>query len=274
MKIALIQMNIIDNKEKNINKASNMIKEASNNGADIVMLPEMFNCPYENSKFMEYQETEKDRTISMLKKLAKENKILLIAGSIPEKKDGKIYNTSFVINKKGEVLDKHRKVHLFDIDIEGQIVFKESDTLSAGGKSTVVNTEFGKIGIAICYDMRFPELIRKMTLEGAKLICIPAAFNMTTGPAHWHTIAKSRSLDNQVYFAMCSPARNEKSNYVAYGHSLVANPWGKINDELDEKEGILYSEIEYEYLDKIRNKLPLLKHMREDIYKMESDKNE
>jgi predicted amidohydrolase len=108
--------------------------------------------------------------------------------------------------------------------------------------------------------MRFGELIRKMVLLGAKIIVIPAAFNMTTGPAHWHLLARTRALDNQVYFIAASPARNEKDEYVSYGHSLVVDPWGKIIAEKDEKEGLLCCEIDLDYIEQIRNQLPLLKH--------------
>ena len=267
MKIALIQMDIVNDKEKNLKKAIQNIKKASKKGADLVVLPEMFICPYNNEMFIKYAETEKGKVVSKLSEISKKEQIYLVAGSIPEKEDNKIYNTAFIFDKTGKIIKKHRKIHLFDIDIPGKITYKESDVLSFGKNITVFETEFCKVGVAICYDMRFPELIRNMTLKGAKLVVIPAAFNMTTGPAHWHTIAKSRSLDNQIYFAMCSPARNLKNDYIAYGHSLVANPWGKIQDSLDEKENILFSNIDFEYLDKIRAKLPLLKHRQDNIYK-------
>jgi predicted amidohydrolase len=170
------------------------------------------------------------------------------------------------VNAEGKIISKHRKVHLFDVTIKNGIQFKESEILTPGNQITVVLTQFAKIGIAICYDMRFPEVIRKMALEGAEVVFIPAAFNMTTGPAHWHTIAKARALDNQLYMVLCSPARNTEASYTAYGHSLIANPWGEIEKELDENDSILIHDINLKAVKSIRESLPLLKHRKPELY--------
>lgn len=269
IKIACCQMNVVENKQANINKAREMIVTAAKLGAQIITLPEIFNCPYDNKYFREYAETFKNgETIEMLSNTAKENKIFLVGGSIPELDDDKIYNTSFIFDDQGKLIGKHRKVHLFDIDIKNKIKFKESEVLSAGNSFTVVDTPYLKIGVAICYDIRFPEQIRIMALAGAKLILVPAAFNNTTGPAHWDILFRSRALDNQLYIAATSPARNSKSSYVAYGHSLVVDPYGKIINQLDEKEGVLISTLDIDYIDQIREELPLLKHRRTDLYEL------
>lgn len=273
VKLGMCQMMVANDKDKNLNKAEEMIRKAASNNSQIVILPEMFNCPYENKSFPVFAEKESGQTTQMLSNLAKELNIYIIGGSIPELDDDKIYNTSFIFNPKGETIGKHRKIHLFDIDIDGGIKFKESDTLGAGNKVTVVDTEYGKIGVAICYDMRFPELMRQMSLKGAKMIVIPAAFNMTTGPAHWNLTIRARALDNQVYFVAASPARNLNASYHAYGHSAIVNPWGEIIDQADEKETILYGKVDMEYVEKIRRELPLLKHRRLDLYDI-VDKNE
>lgn len=266
VKIALIQMHVTNDKQVNVDNAEKYIIDATKMGANIIALPEMFNTPYQNSKFPLFAETENGETIKRLSKIAKENSVYLIGGSIPEKDGNKLYNTSFIFDKKGHIIGRHRKMHLFDIDIVGGISFKESDTLSSGNDVTVCDTEYGKIGIAICFDIRFPELARLMVDNGARMIFVPAAFNMTTGPAHWHLTARMRAVDNQVFYAIASPARDEGSSYVAYGHSLVCNPWGKIISELDEKENILISEIDLDEVDKYREQLPLLKARRNDIY--------
>ena len=142
----------------------------------------------------------------------------------------------------------------------------ESETLTAGYHSTVINTEFGMIGIAICFDIRFPELFRKMTLEGAKLIILPGAFNMTTGPAHWELTIRARALDNQVYFAACSPARSMEGPYVAFGNSCISNPWGELCGKTDGNESNVYADIDFGYVDRIRDQLPLLKARKPDVY--------
>lgn len=266
MKIALIQMLISNNKSINLKNARKKIESAASKGANIICLPEMFNCPYNNKLFNEFSETDNGQTVSFLKEMAMTHQVYIIGGSIPEKVKNLLFNTSYIISPEGQIIEKHRKAHLFDVDIKDGITFKESEVLSAGNKSTVVKTDFGTIGIAICYDMRFPEFIRSMVKKGAEVVFIPAAFNMTTGPAHWHTIAKSRALDNQIYMLLCSPARDETSSYVAYGHSLVANPWGQVVKELDEKEGILFHTIDFNLIRETRESLPLLKHLREEIY--------
>lgn len=265
-KIATCQLDVLQKKDDNLEKAKELIKEASYNGADLVVLPEMFNCPYDNSFFPEFAEEFSGITTDFLSKLAQNESIYIVGGSIPEKEGDNIYNTSYIFDRKGKVIGKHRKMHLFDIDIEDGISFKESDTLGYGNNVTVFDTEFCKIGVAICYDMRFPELMRLMALKGAEIIIVPAAFNMTTGPAHWHALAKIRAIDNQVYFVAASPSRNVDSSYVAFGHSLIVDPWGDIISEADEKEGIIYGNIDLSRIKKIRNQLPLLKHRRIDLY--------
>lgn len=265
-KVAVVQFKTGDSKTVNLTRVSSLIREAAENKAELVVLPEMFNCPYRNDFFPVFAESFPGPTTELLASLAKEFGIYIIGGSISEQDGDKLFNTSFIFNRSGEVIGKHRKAHLFDVCIEDGICFKESDTLVAGDKATIVDTEFGKIGIAICYDMRFPELIRKMALAGAKLIVVPAAFNMTTGPVHWHLTARSRALDNQVYFIAASPARDYEGVYTAFGHSLLVNPWGTIIAEAGDEESILYGEIDYSYLDKVRQELPLLQHRREELY--------
>ncbi|NMM64971.1 carbon-nitrogen hydrolase family protein [Clostridium sp. P21] len=271
IKIGLCQMMVEKtSKQDNIEKARNMIISTAEQGAEIVVLPEMFNCPYNNKHFREYGEGSlKDETLSMLSQISKEKNIYLIGGSIPELHEGKVYNSSFIFNNEGKLIGKHRKMHLFDIDIKNKIKFKESEVLTPGDKVTIIDTKWGKMGVAICYDIRFPELTRIMALEGAKIVFIPAAFNMTTGPVHWDLSFRARALDNQIYMVGVSPARNVNYSYVAYGNSLVVDPWGKIINKLDEKEGILVQSINLDYIDEVRESLPLLKHRRTDLYKID-----
>lgn len=268
-KIALCQMKVIDNKNSNIKNALNMIKVSAENKSDLVVLPEMFNCPYDNEKFREYaEEKEGSKTLNAISKAAKDSNRYIIAGSIPELDGDKLYNSSFIFNRDGEVIGSHRKMHLFDVDIAGKISFKESATLSAGNQITLIDTELCKIGIAICYDMRFPELLRLMTLKGAELIVIPGAFNMTTGPAHWETLIRARAIDNQIYVAAASPARNEELSYVAYGNSMVADPWGEVLARARAEEEIIYADIKLSKVNEVRREIPVLNGRREDIYSL------
>ncbi len=266
MKLGLIQMTVVDNKEQNMTKAKELIEKAVARGANLVLLPEMFNCPYDNSCFGDYAEVEGDMTYQALSVWAKAYGIVLVAGSVPERDGEQLYNTCYIFDENGRGIGKHRKTHLFDIDVKGKIRFMESEVLTAGDGITVVDTQYGKIGVCICYDIRFPEFARKMALEGAQLILVPGAFNMTTGPAHWQLTARARALDNQVYYGLCSPARMLGDGYVAYGHSLVTSPWGEVLQELDDQEGVLVQTIDLDYEADIRAQLPLLKHRKPEYY--------
>ena len=269
LKLALCQMNVIDNKKENLKTASSMIAESVENNADFIVLPEMFNCPYSNEKFIEYCESETNsQTLTAISDLALKNNVYILAGSIPEKEDDELFNTSYLFDRNGKIIAKHRKMHLFDIDVKDKIYFKESDVLTAGDNFTIAETEFGKIGIGICYDVRFPELARIMVESGAKILFYPGAFNMTTGPAHWELLFRTRALDNQVFCVGVAPALNKEASYHSFGHSIIANPWGEIIAEADEKEQLIIKEIDLSELEKTREELPLLLNKREDLYEI------
>ena len=269
IKLALCQMNVIDNKKANLEKATSMIEESIKNKADFIVLPEMFNCPYSNDKFIEYAEDEQDSsTINTISRLAGENNVYILAGSIPEKEEDKIFNTSYLFDKKGNIIAKHRKMHLFDIDVKDKITFKESDVLTAGNEFALAETKYGKIGIGICYDVRFVELARIMVEDGALILFYPGAFNMTTGPAHWELLFRARALDNQVFCVGVAPALNIDASYHSYGHSIVANPWGEVVTQADEKEDLIICEIDLSEIKKIRDEIPLLKNKRNDLYEV------
>ncbi len=265
-KVALLQTFVFGDKRKNIENAVNLIEHVAKEGADMAVFPEMFCCPYDNSFFKEYGEEEGGYACTKMSDAASKSGIYVVAGTIPELKMNNIYNTSYVFDRKGRQIARHRKMHLFDIDVEGGQYFKESDVLSPGRDVTVFDTEFCKIGLGVCYDIRFPELSRLMVMEGAEVIIFPAAFNMTTGPAHWELNFRGRALDNQVYTIGVSPARDYEASYHSYGNSIVVSPWGNVINRMDEKEGYIIQEIDLDYVKKVRNELPLLKHLRKDLY--------
>jgi len=271
--LGLCQMRVEKDKQKNLQRAEAMIREAAKMGAEMIALPEIFNCPYSNKFFREYAETSQGQTVNLLSSLARELSIYIVGGSIPELDNDKVYNTSFIFNRQGEIIGKHRKIHMFDIDIAGGISMKESDILTPGDRMTVVDTEFGKIGVAICYDSRFPELFRNMALAGAKLILLPAAYTLMTGISHWDITMRARALDNQVFFAAISPSRDPHGHYQAYGHSCVATPWGEFSARTDTRESVVLAEIDFDYIDSIRQQLPILKHRRPDIYRQAKEQD-
>lgn len=270
IKIAAIQMSTVADKMENVRTVKAYLEKIKDENPDFVILPEMFCCPYQTENFPIYAEKEGGPVWQQLSGYAKQYGIYLIGGSMPEKDaEGNVYNTSYIFDREGKQIGKHRKVHLFDIDIKGGQTFKESDTLTAGDSDTVFDTEFGKMGVMLCFDIRFPELSRMMVNDGAKVIFVPAAFNMTTGPAHWELSFRTRALDNQIYMVGCAPARDVSAGYISWGHSIVTDPWGRVIDMLDEKKGILLAELDMDYEEQVREELPLLKSRRKDMYKLE-----
>lgn len=242
-RLALCQMKVTANRIENIEKAEDNILSAVSEKADVVILPEMFVCPYDTSIFQMYSEPENGMdALDMLKKQALKNKIYIVGGSIPESHDLNIYNTSYVFGPDGNIIAKHRKVHMFDLDIPGKITFRESESISKGIKSTTFKTNIFNASLAICYDIRFPEFI-KPAAEKSDILFLPANFNMTTGPAHWELLIRARAVDSQIYVAACSAASNHDLKYVTYGHSMVCDPMGNIIASSGFDETIIYADI-------------------------------
>jgi predicted amidohydrolase len=291
VKLALVQLAATSDKPSNLSHARKKVLEASRLGAKIVVLPECFNSPYGTKYFSQYAETllpsppseAQSPSFHALSSIAKEAQIYLVGGSIPERyqpessgedeagdKDArkeKLYNTSLTFGPDGSLLATHRKVHLFDISIPGKITFRESDVLSPGNKLTILDLpEYGKIAIAICYDIRFPELAMIAARKGAFLLLYPGAFNLTTGELHWELQARARAVDNQVYVGLCSPARDMEAEYHAWGHSMVVDPNAKVVEQLNEKEGIVCVELSPEKIEETRKGIPIYTQRRFDVY--------
>ncbi|SLM36836.1 nitrilase [Lasallia pustulata] len=277
LKLALVQLAIGADKAANLTRARSKVLEASRAGASLVVLPECFNSPYGCQYFPKYAETllpspptqDQSPTYHALSALAAESKSYVLGGSIPEyvASTGKYHNTSLLFAPDGKLLATHRKVHLFDIDIPGKITFRESDVLSPGNKLTLVDLPpYGKIAIAICYDIRFPELATIAARKGCFLMLYPGAFNLTTGALHWSLQARARAMDNQVYVGLCSPARDMEAGYHAWGHSMVVDPNAQVLTEAGEGEEIVYAELEAEAIEQTRKGIPIYTQRRFDVY--------
>lgn len=263
-----MQMSVGTNKAENVQRACGLIKKAASEGARLVSLPECFNCPYGTNYFPEYAEAIPGPSTESLSESAKENNVYVVAGSIPERtNDGKIFNTCTIYDPSGTMIATYRKMHLFDIDIPGKITFKESTVLTPGGGFTSFEVDGTKIGIGICYDLRFAELAQIYTKLGCKLIIYPGAFNMTTGPLHWKLLQQCRAIDNQLYVASVSPARDESASYTAYGHSMIIDPWGKEIASAEAEEKIVVSDLDFSKVDEVRTNIPTSKQKRFDMYK-------
>ena len=289
VRVALCQFSVTSNKEANHKTAADYIDRAAKQGAQLVVFPEIWNSPYATSAFPEYAEilpnvgddqcpADNSSSSQLLMDLAKQYGIFIIGGSIPESDDGKVYNTCLVYDPTGKVVAKHRKVHLFDIDVPGGITFKESDTLTAGNSLTTF--PFHKdldIGVGICYDIRFalPAMLMCQMNPKCKLLVYPGAFNMTTGPAHWEILQRGRALDNQCFVLTVSPARTEPPteegkypHYTAWGHSTIVSPWGDIIAKADEKESLVVCDLDLDRVDEVRTSIPIRQQKRDDLYQL------
>ncbi|EJD05658.1 carbon-nitrogen hydrolase [Fomitiporia mediterranea MF3/22] len=287
--LALVQLGQIGaDKTKNLQHARDMVLKAAtgDNGKhpkpDLIVLPECFNSPYGHVHFPKYAETiglssgqpydaanSKSESVQMLSQVAKDADAWLIGGTIPERDASdaeKVYNTATVYSPKGDLVAIHRKVHLFDINIPGKITFMESRTLTGGDSLNFFDTEFARIGLGICYDIRFPEMAMIAARKGAHAMIYPGAFNLTTGPMHWELLQRARAVDNQIYVAMCSPARDMSAGYHAWGHSMIVDPMGKVISQTEETEDIVYAFIDPEVFQEARAGIPVTTQRRFDVY--------
>ncbi len=265
VKLALCQLRTETVLERTLEKTAAMVREAAENGARIVVLPEMFSCPYSGRYFHSFAALGHGPILEKLSAWAAENGILLVGGSIPETEDGRLYNSAFVFGPDGRQLARHRKAHLFDVDIPG-MRFRESDTFTPGNEITVFDSPFGRFGLAVCFDVRFPELFRAMAERGAQAVFLPAQFNLKTGPMAWELLLRARAADNQLYVAACAAARYVGFDYECWGHSTVTDPFGQVAAKCDETEQILYATLDFARVEEARRQIPTLSALREDLY--------
>ena len=271
IKIATIQFRVAADKDDNILHFEELVNSGQTQGADILVLPEMWNCPYKAKLFPSFAEPEGGETWKAMSDIARRNKVYLVGGSIPEVDDeGCVYNTCYIFNRNGEQIGKHRKVHLFDVNF-GEKSFHESDTLTGGNSFKTFDTEWGKIGVDICFDVRFPEGMRLQALDDAKIIFVPAAFMMNTGEAHWNMNMRMRAVENQVFLVADAPMRDKTLGYEAWAHSMVIDPWGDVLTDMGIDEGVAITEIDLDFIDKVKRELPLMNARRTDIYELKEN---
>ena len=277
LKVAAVQMSSGSDKEKNLNQAKKLILLAVNKKAKFIALPEVFNYRGKLSEAFKVAEPIPGYSTNFISQLAKKYKVWILIGSLLEKvgadlasalktQNTKPFNTSVLINPKGKIAAKYRKMHLFDIRLKGKEIL-ESSRNQAGKNPKLVEVGFKpisiKVGLSICYDLRFPELYRHYSKNGAEIICIPSSFIKLTGEAHWHTLIKARAIENFAYVIAPDQAGTGSGGVKTYGHSLIVDPWGKILAEASaDKEEVIFAEIDLDYLEKIRKTLPALEHRK------------
>lgn len=259
---AAIQLCATSDKEANFAKAAALVRAAAAQGAALVALPEL--CFWRGPRTAEAEAAEPvpGPMTERLARLASDLAIHLVAGSILERVPGqpKVFNTSLVFDPSGALIGRYRKVHLFDVDIPDHVTVRESDTRQRGDAVTVVRTALAPIGLSICYDLRFPELFRRLTAAGAQLVCLPSAFTFPTGAAHWEVLLRARAIENQVYVVAPNQVGRSPSGVIDYGHSLIVDPWGTVVAQATNGESAIVAPIDLDYLARVRRELPCLDH--------------
>jgi predicted amidohydrolase len=267
MRVAVCQMSSGEDVGKNVSIAEQLLNEAADGGADLAALPEVFTFLGRSSLQAEAAEPVPDGpTVSVLTALARERSMWILGGSILERDVDRIYNTSLLLDRRGEIVARYRKIHLFDVDLQGQPPIRETATFSPGSQLVTHETEFARIGLSICYDVRFPELYRGLMALGAEVLMVPAAFTYHTGRAHWETLLRARAIENQCFvvapaqWGAWGPPENHRR---CFGHSMVVDPWGRLLAEAPEEgDGVWFADLDFSELRRIRRSLPALQHRR------------
>jgi predicted amidohydrolase len=259
MKISLIQVNSTKDIDKNLNQVYNFIQESSKFNPDIIALPECFAYMIREGTKPNVNHNLFNQVISDLSSLGKEYNTFILAGTLPEpvENEDKFYNTSVLLNKEGKTVAKYRKIHLFDI-IQEKKSLQESKYIKAGKEIITTKIEGYNFGFSICYDLRFPELYRKLTDLGVDAVFVPSAFTMRTGKDHWETLLRARAIENLMYVIAPAQTGWHDDSRESYGHSMVVDPWGTIVSQKAYGEGVLNVEIDMNIVNNIRKQIPSL----------------
>ncbi len=265
--MAAVQFCSNEDKSRNLKLTGTYIDNAVKDGADVVVLPEMFNCCGHTKIMVENAEEIPGDTINFLSDKARTHGIYIVCGSIFEKvEENKVHNTPVIVGRSGEILARYAKVHLFDVDIQDKIRYKESENVVAGQGIVTANMGDVKTGLSICYDLRFCELYRSLALNGAKIIFIPSAFTSTTGEYHWEPLVIARAIENQVFVVAANQIGTSPNNITCYGKSMIVDPWGRVLAKAKESENVITAEVDLSLLEEVRAEIPLFEHRRTDLY--------
>jgi predicted amidohydrolase len=259
---AAIQLSAGPDKRDNFARAAALARVAAERGAALIALPEMFFWRGPHAAEAAAAEPIPGPTSERLAALARELGVVLVGGSLLERapESAKAFNTCTVYGRSGALLATYRKMHLFDVDIADHVSHRESDTRRPGAEPVVVPTELGVLGLSVCYDLRFPELYRRLAAAGAEIVCVPSAFTFPTGAHHWEILLRARAIENQVYVVAPNQIGRSPSGVHDYGHSLIVDPWGTPIARATNAETLIIGEIDRDYLDQVRRELPCLSH--------------
>ncbi len=265
--IALVQMTSTVDMEANLKSSLSFIEQAADADADLVAFPENFLLLGNRHLYKKSAESIPGPQVRIFQREAQEKDISILMGSIYETNPhnpAKIFNTSVLINRNGEIAARYRKIHLFDITLPA-VTLHESELTSAGNQTVVCDHEIGKIGLTICYDIRFPNLYQKLTTDGACIVFVPSAFTVPTGRDHWITLLQARAIENQLYIAAPAQFGRHSNSRESYGHSVFIDPWGSILAQSPDREGIIVGEMDLDHLREIRQRMPVQVHRVEGI---------
>jgi predicted amidohydrolase len=269
IRIACVQMTSRADKAANLETAERLVAQAAATGADVVVLPEKWNAIGHADVYRATAEPlEGGESVAAMSEWARGHGVTLVGGSIAERREGrdKLSNTSIVFDPEGQVVAVYRKIHLFDVEVGG-VVYHESEVEEPGEESVVAEVEDWKIGLSVCYDVRFPELYRILTLEGAQLVTVPAHFTTPTGKDHWHVLLRARAIENQLYVAAAAQIGETLAGKPAYGRSLIVDPWGIVVAQAPDEETVITAELDRAHLLDIRAKLPSLANRQSNAYR-------
>ena len=263
MKVAAIQMVSVSTPDTNLQTAERLLKLAKAQGAELAVLPEYWSIMglRDTDKVAFAEQPGKGALQTFLAQMAKDLQMIIVGGTIPLRSDDshKIYNACLVFDPNGIQIARYDKIHLFGFT-NGEESYQESNTIQAGNDIVSFDSAIGKVGLGICYDLRFPELFRNM--GACSLLVLPAAFTYTTGQAHWEILLRARAIENQCYVLASAQGGTHDSGRRTWGHSMLIDPWGKILNCLEDGEGVVIADLDMDAMQKIRNNLPALKHRR------------
>jgi predicted amidohydrolase len=268
MRVAAVQLNSGNDKDRNLEVAGRLLAEAAADGAQLVALPEKWNLLGSAADLDAGAEALDGLTLKAVGSWARELGIWVLAGSIAERRPGadRLFNTSCVIDPAGELMATYSKVHMFDVDVGG-VSYRESEREQPGDEVVLADVGGVEVGLSVCYDLRFPELYRILAVRGARVLTVPSAFTTPTGRAHWEVLLRARAIENQAFVLAPNQSGEAPPHYDSYGHSAIVDPWGKMLAEAGDGEGFVAADLDFERQAEIRSTLPSLANRRPGAYR-------
>src|SRR5919198_4089346 len=269
VRVACVQLNAVNEKDDNIERAERLVAQAAATGADLPMLPEKWTGIGPPDVIPAVAESLDDGAATLaMRDWAKRHGITLHGGSIVERREGreKLSNTSVVIDPEGEIAAVYRKIHLFDVQVGGH-VYRESETEEPGDRPATTEVEGWKVGLTVCYDLRFPELYRILALEGCEVVTAPAAFTLYTGKDHWELLLRARAVENQCYVVAANQWGSFADGKASYGRSTIVDPWGVVVAQAPDEDCVISAELDRAHMERIRASLPSLANRQPAAYK-------